>query len=59
MGRTYYGFVADEVEKVLEGCVTSSNINCYGGKLKDWFGNQGSEPEPIFGMKNLKKVGHS
>jgi hypothetical protein len=54
VNRTYYGFVADEVEKVLEGCVKGSGIHCYGGKMKNWFGNAESAPAPIPGMENLK-----
>jgi len=52
--RTYYGFIADEVEKVLEGCVKGSGMHCYGGKMKNRFDNAGSAPEPIPGMENLK-----
>jgi hypothetical protein len=54
VNQTFYGFIADEVEKVLEGCVKPTNIHCYGGKLKNWFGDSGSLPEPISGMENLK-----
>jgi hypothetical protein len=53
---TYYGFIADEVEKVMEGCVRRSGCHCYGGQLRNWFGNQGTDPAPIPGMENLKTL---
>jgi hypothetical protein len=53
-GKIHYGFVADEVENVLEGCVRPSDIHCYGGKMRNWYGNPGTLPEPIPELKNLK-----
>ena len=54
--RTYYGFVADEVEGIVEGCVHGSNIHCYDGKMKEWFdrGATGSMPSPVPGLTDLK-----
>jgi len=47
----YYGFVADEVEGVVDGCVSTSDIHCYGGK-----GSQAASPEPLPDLMNLKTL---
>ncbi|MBF8263360.1 MAG: hypothetical protein HW387_1025 [Parachlamydiales bacterium] len=54
--KYYYGFVADEVELALEGCVFPSNIHCYNGQMKEWLdrGASGPRPEPVPGLTNLK-----
>jgi len=54
--ETRYGFIADEVENILEGCVSPSSMHCYGGKMREWFdrGAIGDMPEPIHGLTNLK-----
>ena len=51
-----YGFIADEVEKTVEGCVQGSAISCYNGKMKEWFdqGAMGEMPKPLPGLTNLK-----
>lgn len=53
-----YGFVADEVEGIVEGCVRPSGMNCYNGKLKEWSKHnfQGPMPTPVSGLTNLKSL---
>jgi hypothetical protein len=54
--KTYYGFIADEVENVIEGCVHTSTVHCYGGKMRKYFDNgaSGPMPSPLPGLMNLK-----
>jgi len=44
----YYGFVADEVEGVIDGCVSTSGIHCFGG--------QAASSEPLPDLMNLKTL---
>jgi hypothetical protein len=54
--ETRYGFIADEVENTLEGCVSASSMHCYGGKMREWFdrGAMGEMPQPLSDLTNLK-----
>jgi hypothetical protein len=54
--KKQFGFIADEVEPVLSGCVQNTLRHCYGGKMREWFdqGACGSMPAPIPGLTNLK-----
>jgi hypothetical protein len=45
----YYGFVADEVESVMEGCVSTSSIHCYGGQ-------ENGAALPLPDLMNLKTL---
>jgi hypothetical protein len=54
--ETRYGFIADEVENTLEGCVSASSMHCYGGKMREWLdrGSMGEMPQPLSDLTNLK-----